>query len=145
MGQWDIDPAGVGSVLSKTGTVADGLAGQAKSYGEHLQSAATSAGGLSQGGQSGSGGGKGGGSQGPAGLVAVALAQFAQAVDGKLNFLADRTGKSMQGAVDATKAYLTGDLQMAQDAQSAALADPPIATTPPAGGKAPAGGKKPGK
>ncbi|WP_425347914.1 DUF6507 family protein [Streptomyces roseochromogenus] len=37
-----------------------------------------------------------------------------------LEFVAARAGKSLQGVVDATKAYLDGDEAMAADAQSKA-------------------------
>ena len=72
--------------------------------------------------------------------MALALTQFAQAKDGELSFIAARAGKSMQGAVDATKAYMTGDDQMAADTQKNALTDPVI--PPPT---APATGKKAGQ
>ncbi|WP_329566921.1 DUF6507 family protein [Kitasatospora sp. NBC_01266] len=144
MAKWDIDPDGVRTVLVKTSQSFDSLAADAKSYGGHLESAATSAGGLTQPGQSGgSGNSSGDASKQPSGLVALALAQFAQAKDGELSFIAARAGKSMQGAVDATKAYLAGDDQMAADTQKAALTDPTV--PPPGGGDTPASGKKAGK
>jgi hypothetical protein len=135
---WDIDPDGVRSVLVRTAKIAEGLDAEVKSYGGHIESAATAAGTLSDGsqassGSSGAGTGKSGGAS--VGLVGVALSQFAQARESELQYLAERTGKSLQGAVDATKAYLTGDLQMAQNAQSNALADPNQTEIPARGGR----------
>lgn len=136
MAGWDIDPGGVQSVLVRTAKIAEGLDAEVKSYGGHIESAATAAGTLSDGGQSSSGSagtGKSGGAS--VGLVGVALSQFAQARESELQYLAERTGKSLQGAVDATKAYLTGDLQMAQNAQNSALADPQQTEIPVRGGR----------
>jgi hypothetical protein len=110
---WDIEPNGVRSVEVKTGDAARGLEGQARSYAGHMQSAAVAAGTLSQGGNAPHGG-----------LVGLALGQFAEATQGRLRYLAERTTRSLQGTVDATKAYLTGDLQMAADAQHTAELPP---------------------
>jgi hypothetical protein len=133
-GKWDIDPAGVNSVVSRTAQVASGLDGEVKAYGGHLSSAAKNAGTLSQGSQ---GSGQGGGGDGQYGLVALALSQFSQATEGQLKYLADRIGKSLHGAVDATEEYLKGDLQMAADTQKKAASDsgaPPV-VLPPQGKK----------
>jgi hypothetical protein len=110
---WDIEPDGVRSVVVKTGGVAQHLEGQARSYASHMQSAAAAAGTLSQGGNAPHGG-----------LVGLSLGQFAEATQGGLRYLAERTTRSLQGTVDATKAYLTGDLQMAADAQHTAELPP---------------------
>ncbi|MDF3292748.1 DUF6507 family protein [Streptomyces silvisoli] len=130
-GRWNIDPAGVSTVVGKTGDIAKGLQDQVTAYGTHLQSAAKDAGTISKGG-SGDYGGKDG-----MGLVALALSNFAEATKGQLEFMAERSGKSLTGAVDATKDYLNGDLEMAAQAQSNALKDttPPPVALPPAGGK----------
>ncbi|MFJ2502411.1 MULTISPECIES: DUF6507 family protein, partial [unclassified Streptomyces] len=64
-------------------------------------------------------GGKGGEAVG--GLVALALSQFAEHTTPDLKFIAARAGKSLTGAVDATTAYLNGDLDMAAEAQRKAL------------------------
>ncbi|GAA1901223.1 DUF6507 family protein [Streptantibioticus ferralitis] len=128
-GKWNIDPAGVGSVVGKAGDIAKGLQDQVTSYGTHLQNAAKDAGTISKGGQ-GDYGGKDGMS-----LVALALSNFAEATKGQLTFIAERSGKSLNGAVDATKDYCNGDLEMAAQAQSDALKDttpPPVALPPEA-------------
>lgn len=55
------------------------------------------------------------------GLVALALSKFAEHTTPDLKFIAARAGKSLTGAVDATTAYLNGDLDMAAEAQRKAL------------------------
>ncbi|EST24699.1 hypothetical protein M878_29380 [Streptomyces roseochromogenus subsp. oscitans DS 12.976] len=52
--------------------------------------------------------------------MALALSQYAERAMKDLEFVAARAGKSLQGVVDATKAYLDGDEAMAADAQSKA-------------------------
>ncbi|GHD98935.1 DUF6507 family protein [Streptomyces alanosinicus] len=129
---WDLHPQGINHVLTTTGKSASHLETHAKDFGKHLQSAASSAGTISadggsgghdghggHGGQGGKGGGKDGGK--PAGgLVALALSQYAEHATKDLQFIAARAGKSLQGVVDATTAYLDGDQAMAARAQSAA-------------------------
>ncbi|MFJ1887234.1 DUF6507 family protein, partial [Streptomyces sp. NPDC088137] len=106
-------------VLKTTGEVASKIQTHATSYGDHLTSAASSAGTITAGGGGGDSGGKGGEAVG--GLVALALSQFAEHTTGDLKFIAARAGKSLTGAVDATTAYLNGDLDMAAEAQRKAL------------------------
>jgi hypothetical protein len=127
---WDLHPQGISHVLRTTGDAASHLEGQAKSFGTHLQAAAESAGTVSadapaQGG-SGSGGSGSGGKGQAGGLVALALAQYAERASKDLQWIAARAGKSLQGAADATTAYLHGDEEMAARAQRAALAAPKV-------------------
>ncbi|WP_190061288.1 DUF6507 family protein, partial [Streptomyces echinoruber] len=75
--------------------------------------------------QGGSGSGSGGKGQ-AGGLVALALAQYAERASKDLQWIAARAGKSLQGAADATTAYLHGDEEMAARAQRAALAAPKV-------------------
>ncbi|RRQ85212.1 DUF6507 family protein [Streptomyces griseofuscus] len=116
---WDLRPQGISQVLSTTGKTASHLETQAKDFGKHLQSAASSAGticaGDGSGGQGGQGGEDGGRTQG--GLVALALSEYAEHATKDLQFIAARAGKSLQGAVDATTAYMNGDEAMAAQAQ----------------------------
>ncbi|MDT3396801.1 DUF6507 family protein [Streptomyces sp. B1866] len=112
---WDLKPQGIQGVLRTTGEVAGKIETYAKAYGDHLQSAATSAGTISA-----EGGGQGG-EKAVGGLVALALSQFAEHTTPDLKFIAARAGKSLTGAVEATAAYLNGDLEMAADAQRKAL------------------------
>ncbi|WP_438948486.1 DUF6507 family protein [Streptomyces atratus] len=107
-------------MLKTTGEVASKLQTYATSYGDHLSSAASSAGTISAEGGDGGGGGEGG-EKAAGGLVALALSQFAEHTTPDLKFIAARAGKSLQGAVDATTAYLNGDLEMAAEAQRKAL------------------------
>ncbi|WP_052869804.1 DUF6507 family protein, partial [Streptomyces niger] len=111
MAGWDLDPQGIQGVLKTTGEFAGKIETHTKAYGEHLQSAATSAGTITA-----EGGGQGGGQGGekPAGgLVALALSQFSEHTVNDLKFIAMRAGKSLNGAVEATTAYTNGDLEMA--------------------------------
>ncbi|MCX4700727.1 DUF6507 family protein [Streptomyces sp. NBC_01373] len=119
---WDLKPQGISSVLKTTGETASDLEKYAKAFGEHLTSAATSAGTISA---EGGGGGEGG-EKAAGGLVALALSQFAERASKDLQYVAARTGKSLQGAVDATTAYLNGDQEMAAEAQRAALSEPKL-------------------
>ncbi|MFE3154975.1 DUF6507 family protein [Streptomyces sp. NPDC059221] len=120
---WDLKPQGIQGVLKTTGEVASKIQTHATSYGDHMTSAASSAGTITAEGGGGDGGGGGGGKGGEAvgGLVALALSQFAEHTTGDLKFIAARAGKSLTGAVDATTAYLNGDLDMAAEAQRKAL------------------------
>ncbi|MEV7723080.1 DUF6507 family protein, partial [Streptomyces sp. NPDC088184] len=112
---WDLKPQGIQGVLKTTGEVASKIQTYATSYGDHMTSAASSAGTITAEG----GGGEGGEAVG--GLVALALSQFAEHTTPDLKFIAARAGKSLTGAVDATTAYLNGDLDMAAEAQRKAL------------------------
>jgi 3-oxoacyl-ACP reductase-like protein len=117
---WDLKPQGISHVLKTTGDTASKLEEYAKAFGEHLSSAASHAGTVSAEG-SGEGGEK---AQG--GLVALALSQYAERATKDLQFVAARAGKSLQGVVDATSAYLNGDEEMAAEAQRKTLAAPPV-------------------
>jgi Family of unknown function (DUF6507) len=116
---WDLKPQGIEGVLKTTGETASHLEGYAKAYGEHLTSAASSAGTVSA-------EGGGGGEKAQGGLVALALSQYAEHASKDLQYIALRAGKSLQGAVDATTAYLRGDEAMAAEAQRKALAEPRV-------------------
>ncbi|MCX4734853.1 DUF6507 family protein [Streptomyces sp. NBC_01363] len=116
---WDLKPQGIQGVLKTTGEVASKIQTYATSYGDHLSSAASSAGTITA--EGGGGGGGKGGEQAVGGLVALALSQFAEHTTPDLKFIAARAGKSLTGAVDATTAYLNGDLDMAAEAQRKAL------------------------
>ncbi len=120
---WDLNPQGISGVLKTTGDTASDLEKYAKAFGEHLTSAATSAGTISA---EGGGGGAEGGEKAAGGLVALALSQFAERASKDLQFVAARAGKSLQGAVDATTAYLNGDEEMAAEAQRNALSAPKV-------------------
>ncbi|MYS92472.1 MULTISPECIES: DUF6507 family protein [Streptomyces] len=117
---WDLKPQGISHVLQTTGDAASKLEKYAKAFGEHLTSAASSAGTVSA-----EGGGEGG-EKAQGGLVALALSQFAEHATKDLKFVAARAGKSLQGAVDATTAYLNGDEEMAAEAQRKTLQAPAV-------------------
>jgi len=123
---WDLKPQGIQGVLKTTGETASHIETYAKSYGEHLTSAASSAGTISAEGPGGTGGEKPTG-----GLVALALSQYAEHAATDLKFIAARAGKSLTGAVEATTAYLNGDEEMAAEAQRKALGTPDLDLTKP--------------
>lgn len=117
---WDLKPQGISHVLKTTGETAGHLETHAKSFGDNLSSAATSAGTISADAPAADG------KQAAGGLVALALSQWAERSSKDLQFIAARAGKSLQGVVDATTAYLNGDEQMAAEAQRNTLAAPKI-------------------
>ncbi len=96
MSRWDIDPAGVRSVVSRTIDRAKGFEREAKAYETALGSAVEAS-----------------GSQ----IVGQALVDFATHNAQAFQFLVDRTSRVLNGAIDATAAYLDGDLTMAGTAQ----------------------------
>ncbi|MFH9014098.1 DUF6507 family protein [Streptomyces sp. NPDC017943] len=107
-------------MLKSTGEEAAKLEKYATAFGKHLTSAATSAGTISA-----EGGGEGG-EKVQGGLVALALSQWAEHATKDLKFVAARAGKSLQGVVDATTAYLNGDQEMAAEAQRNTLKAPVV-------------------
>ncbi|MBX9399639.1 hypothetical protein K4749_40680 [Streptomyces sp. TRM72054] len=117
---WDLKPQGISGVLKTTGETASDFEKYGKSFGEHLTSAASSAGTISA-----EGGGEGG-EKAQGGLVALALSQYAERASKDLQFVAARAGKSLQGVVDATTAYLNGDMEMAAEAQRNTLKAPKL-------------------
>jgi hypothetical protein len=117
---WDLKPQGISHVLKTTGETASNMEKYAKAFGKHLTSAATSAGTVSA-----EGGGEGG-EKAAGGLVALALSQYAERASKDLQFVAARAGKSLQGAADATTAYLNGDQEMASEAQRNTLSAPKL-------------------
>ena len=96
MSRWDVDPAGVRSVVTRTAAVAEAFQEQAGTYAAHLRSAAEAS-----------------GSQ----LVGQALVDFASHNQHAFQDLVGRTSRVLGGAVEATSAYLAGDLEMAERAQ----------------------------
>ncbi len=110
MTKWDIDPAGVRSVLMSTGNVAKEFDGQMTKLNAGLEGAA---------------------SQSSSEIVASALSGFAESAGANLQFVFTRTGACLGGAAQATNSYLDGDLQMAANAQASAGAAPnPLAAMP---------------
>jgi hypothetical protein len=101
MSRWDIEPAGVRSVVTQTAERARQFQTDARSYESALQSAVSAS-----------------GSQ----IVGQALVDFAGHNTEAFTFLVDRTSQVLTGAVDATTAYLDGDLAMAEHAQRNAAA-----------------------
>jgi hypothetical protein len=132
---WDIDPVGVQATLTMTGEAGGDLEKAATSMVNDLMSAAGSAGTAVPGGQFHGpmvGPVAPGQSRVPTGPVAAALAQYLAERQQKLAFMARRTAESVQGAAEATRAYVQGDLEMAAEAQRNAL-KPPKAHMPGTG------------
>jgi Family of unknown function (DUF6507) len=96
MSRWDIDPAGVRSVVSRTVERAKEFERHGRSYEAALEGAVAAS-----------------GSQ----IVGQALVDFATHNARAFQFLVDRTSSVLNGAIDATAAYLDGDLTMAGTAQ----------------------------
>ena len=109
MPKWDIDPAGVNVVLSRVGDVMTALDEIVQAYGTDMEGAARWAGTLASGAT--------GGETPIAGLVGSALVEFMEGSAGELQFVGERTGKSVNGAIEATVAYQEGDLAMAAHVQ----------------------------
>lgn len=114
MTAWDIKPSGVQSILSLVGLATDDLSKGVRGYGESVEDAALSAGTIS-GPYCG---------EAPAGPVGAAVVNFVSDTQPKITFMAARTKKSMDGTVEATTAYLEGDLDMAAQAQRDAARAP---------------------
>lgn len=117
---WDIDPAGVGSVLSRVQEAERGLHDGIALYGKGVEAAALSVGTLDFSGAGGHGSGQ-------AGLVAVALSEFMQGTETDVVFMPLRTSNSINGAVEATNCYQRGALEQASDAQRQAEQAPDVA------------------
>ncbi|MDN3358846.1 DUF6507 family protein [Actinomadura sp. DC4] len=107
MSGWRIDPPGVKSVVTKVGGhVTDGHGGgdtlehHFADFGVHLQNAGT------------------GTASSP---INTALKEFVEHYTPTLKGMATKTGSCVKGAVDATKAYIQGDLEMAAEAQRKAV------------------------
>ena len=96
MSRWDIDPAGVRAVVTRTAGVAEAFQGQAETFATRLISAANASGSR---------------------LVGQALVDFAEHHRHAFSSAVDRTAKALGAAVAATNAYLEGDLEMAERAQ----------------------------
>ena len=116
MSRYDIDPAGVERVLRST----QSEAGEFETILEPLQGwvefAATGT--------------------GNSGAIVPALQSFFQVQSTGLEAMGRRIGAAIQGTVDATKAYVEGDLEMVQTYQSnaSALAQWPTASPRRIGG-----------
>ena len=116
MSKWDITPSGVEFVTSLVGDAIDDIDTGVRSYGKHVESAATSAGTLSE----------------PVcgapqtGPVGAALALFVEKSMREALFIGARAVKSANGAREATALYVAGHHRMAADAQHAALSAPKI-------------------
>jgi Family of unknown function (DUF6507) len=106
MSGWNIHPAGVKSVVTKVGGhVTDGHGGgdtlehHLKDFGDHIEHAGTAA---------------------ASSPIGTALKEFVEHYSPSLKGMASKTGSCIKGAVDATKFYIQGDLEMAAEAEKKA-------------------------
>ena len=97
MSAWDIDPAGVGGVLSKTSSVARGFETHVQTIGSAMETAAPNT---------------------SSALVAAALGAFAEELRPQVESVLDLTGSALEGCSRAVQAYGQGDLEMAAQAQA---------------------------
>ncbi|MFE9842597.1 DUF6507 family protein [Streptomyces goshikiensis] len=118
---WDIKPSGVRGVLIKTETAAEGFEKAGNALKTALPDAAQHAGTISMG---GGGGGEGEGAG--TGPIGGALAGLMASHDQRLAFIGARTGASIKGAMDATTAYVDGNLEQAATSQRNALQAPQV-------------------
>lgn len=116
MSAWDISPAGVRDVLTRTQAVATEFEGQMTSLNTALQGA---------------------GNECSSEIVGQAVAGFIESAKANIQFVFTRTGACLTAAAQATNAYLDGDLVMAANAQASATAAPdPTAVMPRGPGRA---------
>ncbi|WP_369216036.1 DUF6507 family protein [Streptomyces flavofungini] len=116
MPAWDITPSGVDSVTSLVGLAMDDVAKDVRAYGEHIESAAGSAGTI----------GPPVCGAAPVGPVGAALRLFVAETANDVRFLAKRSAKSVNGAIEATNHYVAGDLEQAANAQQQAAQAPDV-------------------
>lgn len=100
---WDIDPAGVRAVVTRTQSAGKGFATAATTYQTGAKQAAANC---------------------DSPIVVQALVVFATHHEQTLPTLMGRTYTTLTGTVKATNAYLTGDLEMAERAQRHATHNP---------------------
>jgi uncharacterized protein DUF6507 len=100
---WDIDPAGVQAVLTRTTDAAAGFDSALKSLSSSVEGAAA---------------------QSASGPVASALSGFAGAMSADVQAVFQRSQAAVTGCVNAVNAYVAGDLEMAAHAQASASAAP---------------------
>ena len=104
MGRWDISPAGVQGVLTRTEGVASEFEGQVTSLNTAFSGAV---------------------SQSSSEIVAGAVEGFmTQSATPAIGFVFTRIGACVSGAAQATNHYVAGDLEMAANAQAGASAAP---------------------
>jgi Family of unknown function (DUF6507) len=101
--RWDIDPAGVRGVVTRTAERAGGFQGQYEAYLTNVNSAAQTS---------------------QSGVVSGAVGAFFTAHEQTMPNIAKQAGASLDGAVNATVHYLNGDNDMALTAQRNAYSTP---------------------
>lgn len=112
MARWDIKPEGVKGVVTRTAEAAKPFEAQYKTFADNLNTS---------------------GQNCQSGIVGQALKDFYEHHKLTMPSIVKRTSNSLHGAVNATSAYLRGDLEMARQAQENA-AKAPVLDLPKAGG-----------
>ena len=118
MSSWDIDPLQVGGILQTTLSHlgdeegSSGLTRELSQLETHLGNAVEECG---------------------SGIVSDALGRFAEHYFGILGGIAETTLRAIDGAYEATDHYITGNLEMAAEAQLNAGRGPATEITPSAG------------
>ncbi|MDA2809706.1 DUF6507 family protein [Nocardiopsis sp. RSe5-2] len=102
MSGWDIDPAGVSTVLNKVGEVVgdgsgEGLSGSTNSGLTSLSEAMSASG---------------------SGVVSTAVSEFFDHISNLSQQMTSKTVRATVGCSQATQAYIDGDTEMAERAQS---------------------------
>ncbi|MBA9006719.1 DUF6507 family protein [Thermomonospora cellulosilytica] len=109
MSAWDISPSEVGAVVTTVGGyVGDGeggggLIGHIEDFASHVEEAATAAASMP---------------------IGTALQEYVAHTSPGLRGMVSKTASCIRGAVEATRAYVNGDLDMAAEAQRAAVNAP---------------------
>lgn len=114
--RWDIKPEGVRGVVTRTAAAAKPFEDQYKAFAANFNAA---------------------GQNCQSGLVAQALTDFATHHEQTMPLIMKRTSNSLNGAVQATNAYLRGDHEMMLEAQRNAAKAPVLDLPKKDGGPAP--------
>lgn len=102
MTSWSIQPSGVVAVLKDVNVDAEALGAALQSLGPALEGAVTAT-------QSGA-------------ISEAVQSYFQQEESPRIQGMSARIGAAAQGVVSATEAYVAGDMEMAANAQTAAVA-----------------------
>jgi hypothetical protein len=104
MPAWDIDPAGVSGVVNRTRSIAEEFEGHLTAIDKALAGAAYNS---------------------SSTIVTQALADYATSSSPDTQFVVHRTDQTTIAAIEATNAYVRGDLEMAATAERSATAAAP--------------------
>lgn len=106
MTEWDIEPGEVYGRYTASHTLLEDLITEVQEYSERFKDAETAAGGLAVGADEVAGS-----------VLSLALLNFQTYASRRIGYLIERRNACWSGAVEATHAYVEGDLDMAAVAQ----------------------------